>query len=398
MIDFDLAPNARRALRLTRELNLKTIRRITRYYDEHEHAEIRAEDIREIEEGRKAIAAASSPREGERFERSALLGIIIGEEQNWGDPAVSMTATNSFVGNMVIGISGTPEQKAHAEGKYAAFCMTEPCCGSDTAAIQTTAELDKKTNEWVLNGEKIFVTGGRRCELAVVWASLDRSLGRAAMKPFLVDKGTPGMTVTKLELKMGFRASDTAAIVFDNCRIPYENIIGSPEIMPKAGSGSAGFASAMKTFDGSRPMVAATALGIGQAALDFAKEILGKEGLSFPYDKGRHELTAVQKDILDMEAGMEVARLLVWRSAAMLDTGERNSLEASMGKSKAGRTATLVTQKCVELLGPMGYSKQWLAEKFMRDSKITDIFEGTGQINLLIIARAILGYSRGMLK
>lgn len=398
MISFDLAPNARRALRLTRELNLKTVRPITRYYDEHEHEEISAEVIEAISKGNEAIAWASFPKEGEKQEGPGLMGVITGEERNWGDSALSMSATNSFVGNIVIGITGTPEQKEHAAGKYAAFCMTEPCCGSDTAAIQTTAELDEKTNEWVINGEKIFVTGGRRCEMAVVWASLDRSLGRAAMKPFLVDKGTPGMTVTKLEHKMGFRASDTAAIIFDNCRIPYENVIGNPEIVQKTGSGSAGFASAMKTFDGSRPAVAATALGIGQAALDFAKEILEKEGITVPYDKGRHELTSVQKDLLDMEAALDTARLLIWRSAAMLDTGERNSLEASMGKSKAGRTATLVTQKCVELLGPLGYSQEYLAEKFMRDSKITDIFEGTGQINLLIIARSILGYSRAMLK
>lgn len=205
------------------------------------------------------------------------------------------------------------------------------------------------------------------------------------------------MTLTKLENKLGIRASDTASIVFEDCRIPYDSILGSPEIKPKKTTAT-GFKGVMKTFDVTRPAVAAQAIGVAQAALDFTREKLEEEGFVFPYDRGQHSLNATQRDIIEMEANLEAARLLTWRSAAMLETGERNSLEASFGKAKAGRAATLVCQKCVALLGPLGYSREWLVEKFMRDCKITDIFEGTGQIQMLVIARNILGFTRDQLK
>ncbi len=138
---------------------------------------------------------------------------------------------------------------------------------------------------------------------------------------------------------------------------------------------------------------------LGRAALDFTKDLLvEEEGQTFPYTRARYELTAVQRDMLDMEANLEAARLLTWRAASMADNGEANSVEASMAKAKAGKAATVVTQKCVELLGPKGYSTEWLVEKWMRDCKINDIYEGTGQIQMLIIARNLLGYGSDMLK
>jgi acyl-CoA dehydrogenase len=140
------------------------------------------------------------------------------------------------------------------------------------------------------------------------------------------------------------------------------------------------------------------ALGTGRAALDFTKEKFEEEGFTFPYDRSPHELSAVQRDVLDMEAQLDVSRLLIWRAGAMLDSGQRNSREASSAKAKAGKAAGDVCQKCVALLGPLGYSREWLAEKFMRDCKITDLFEGTGQINMLVVARLILGFKRDMLK
>ncbi|MBW2060734.1 MAG: acyl-CoA dehydrogenase family protein [Deltaproteobacteria bacterium] len=396
MIDFEIAPLTKESQRLTREFNLNTVRRVSRYYDEHEHEEIK--EVEEITEKSEAIsrklASLAGEKQGEGF---SMASVIIGEERCWGDAALNISISNAFVGNMVVGAIGSPEQKARTAGKFVAFAITEPGCGSDTSAIQTTAQLDPETNEWVINGEKIFITGGRLCEFAVVWATLDRSLGRAAIKSFLIENNNPGMTVTKLENKLGFRASDTVTLVFEDCRIPYDDILGSPEIKPKTTS-KTGFKSVMATFDASRPAVAALAVGIGQAALDFTKEKLEQEGFTFPYDRGQHALQAIQASILDMEANIEAARLLTWRSASMLETGQRNSLEASMAKSKAGRTATLVTEKCVELLGPLGYSRNWLVEKWMRDCKVTDIFEGTGQINSLIIARNILGFSRDQLK
>jgi acyl-CoA dehydrogenase len=210
----------------------------------------------------------------------------------------------------------------------------------------------------------------------------------------VVEKDRPGFTVTKLEKKLGIRASDTAAMVLEDCRIPYDNILGTPEITEKKG----GFRGVMATFDATRPAVASSAVGIARATLDFTKEKLEEEGHTFPYDRSLYTLSAIQRDFLEMEANLDTARLLVWRAAAMMDRGLRNSMEASAAKAKAGKAATLVCQKCVAILGPLGYSREWLVEKWMRDCKITDLYEGTGQINTLVVARQILGFSRNELK
>jgi acyl-CoA dehydrogenase len=301
---------------------------------------------------------------------------------------------------------GTPEQKERflrrfAEGddpKWGAMAMTEPNAGSDTKAIEATATLDEATNEWILNGEKIFITNGKLAleesdGICVVWATVDRSAGRAGMKPFVVEAGTPGVIVTTAEIKHGIRASDTVALKFEDCRIPFDNLLGSPEVQKRDAKSAKGFKGAMATFDASRPLVAASALGIGRAALEFVKEKLAAEGIEIPYDQPAHKLTAIQRDVLDMEAQLKAANLLTLRAVAMLDEGQRNSLEASMAKVKAGKAVTNITQKAVELLGMMGYSREWLVEKWMRDGKINDIYEGTGQINTLIVARRILEYS-----
>jgi acyl-CoA dehydrogenase len=285
------------------------------------------------------------------------------------------------------------------------MAMTEPHAGSDTSNIQTTARLDEATHEWVLNGEKIYCTSGALATeesngLVVVWATVDRSAGRSAMKPFVVEAGTRGMSVVKKERKLGIRASDTVSLVFEDCRIPYDNILGTLDA-PKAGDGNGqdkGFKGAMKTFDSSRPWVAASAMGIARAAFEFTRDTLKKEGITAPYGAPKHKLTSVQRDLLEMEMDIQAGWLLTVRSAAYMDQGEPNSLEAAMAKSKAGLVVTRVTQKAVELLGPLGYSHEFLVEKWMRDAKINDIFEGTGQINTLIVARRILGYTRRELK
>jgi acyl-CoA dehydrogenase len=215
------------------------------------------------------------------------------------------------------------------------------------------------------------------------------------MRPFVVEAGTPGVKVTKVEIKHGIRASDTAAIVFDNARIPADHILGSAEVTTSgdAPAGGKGFRGAMATFDATRPLVAASALGIGRASLEFLKEKLAENGIDIPCGAPYHKLTAIQRDVLEMEAQLHAAYLLTLRAITMLDAGEPNSLEASMAKAKAGKVVTQIGQKAVELLGASGYSREWLAEKWMRDSKINDIYEGTGQINTLVVARRILNYS-----
>jgi acyl-CoA dehydrogenase len=232
----------------------------------------------------------------------------------------------------------------------------------------------------------------------VVWATLDKSKGKAAIKSFLVEKSTPGCEVTRLEHKLGIRASDTAAISFTDCRIPKENILGNPEIATTAEERKKAFGGVMQTFDNTRPPVAAMAIGVARAALDLAREILAREGIELDYSTTPRNCTAVVAELYKMEAEWNAARLLVQRAAWMADNKQGNSKEASMCKAKAGRMGNYVTLRCVELCGSLGYSETGLLEKFARDSKILDIFEGTQQIQQLIVARRVLGKSSSELK
>jgi acyl-CoA dehydrogenase len=396
MIDFSLTKRECELQKMANEAAKKYLRPIARYYDnyEHEHDDIKEKaDIRQVQADIGMQSLILQKKLGQE-PGTDLSGIVVTEEYYWGDAGLSLGAPSFGLGNAAIFAVGTKEQIKRFGFKYTAMAITEPGAGSDSAAIRTTAKLDETTNEWVLNGEKIFVTGADRCEAVVVWASLDRSEGRPAMKSFVVEKGTPGFTLTKRENKLGIRASDTGSFALEDCRIPYDNILGTPEIKVTKG----GFQGVMKTFDMTRPLVATQAIGVARAALDFTKEKLEEAGYTFPYDRSLGELSIVQHTVLEMEASLDVARLLTYRAVAMMTKGIRNSLEASMCKAKAGRAATLVTQKCVALLGPLGYSRDWLVEKWMRDSKITDLFEGTGQIQMLIIARTILGFGREQLK
>jgi acyl-CoA dehydrogenase len=291
---------------------------------------------------------------------------------------------------------GTPEQVERYGKSYAAMCITEPGTGSDSANVSTTAVADG--DEWVLNGEKIFVTDGQRCDTLVVWATLDKSLGKAAIKSFIVEKGTPGCEVTRLEHKMGIRASDTAAITFADCRIPKENILGTAAVATNAEERKKAFGGVMQTFDNTRPPVASMAIGVSRAALDLSRQILEKEDVKLDFDKKPGSVSAIKAELYKMEAEWNAARLLVQKAAWMADNNQPNSMEASMCKAKAGRMGNYVTLRCVELCQSLGYSENELLEKFARDSKILDIFEGTQQIQQLIVARRVLEKSSSELK
>lgn len=308
----------------------------------------------------------------------------------WGDIGLGLTIPRQGLGNAAIAAVATPEQKRRFGNVWAAMAITESDAGSDSAAIRTTAVLDG--DEWVLNGEKIFVTSGERANAIVVWATLDRSLGRAAIKSFVVEQGTPGMEVVRLDKKLGIRASDTATVAFTDCRIPKDNILGSAEIR------TSGFGGVMKTFDNTRPIVAAMAIGVARAALELTQELLAKQGIHAGYDTVRAAAPSAETDLYRMEAELEAARLLTLKAAWMADNGRPNSMEASMSKAKAARVATEITLRCVELCGAAGYSERHLLEKWARDSKILDIFEGTQQIQQLIVARRLLGKSSADLK
>lgn len=404
MIDFDLSPNVRQQKDLIRSVAEGAMRPIAREFDEREHEKPWdfLKMMWEVSGGRSMTGEDSNEdptakKKGPR--ENTLTAAITIEELSWGDAGLYLSIPNPGLGGAAVQAAGTPEQKKRflapfqgGEPKWAAMAITEPHCGSDSAALQTTAVRDG--DEWVLNGTKIYCTAGHMAAeksdgFVVVWATLDRDAGRAGIKSFVVPAHTPGMTVVKVENKLGIRASDTAMIVFEDCRIPADNILGSAEVMKS----TEGFKGAMATFDATRPLVAASALGIGQAALDLVREELEKRGRPIRYGISDSSLTKIESDFIDAESDLHAARLLTWRAAWMMDRGQRNNLEASMAKAKAGLAVTIATQKAVELMGPLGYSRKMLLEKWMRDAKINDIFEGTQQINMLIIARRILGYS-----
>lgn len=309
----------------------------------------------------------------------------------WGDVGLALSIPRQGLGNSAIAAVANEEQLARLGNTWAAMAITEPGAGSDSAAIRTTATEDG--DGYILNGEKIYVTAGERADAVVVWATLDRNKGRVAIKSFVVEKGTAGMTVERLEKKLGIRASDTAAIRFDNCRIPKENLLGYPDV-----SVEKGFAGAMQTFDNTRPVVAGMAIGVASAALQKTRELIALTGTDLEYHHQTWTQPAVTRELQLMEAELEAARLLTLRAAWMADNGLPNSKEASIAKAKAGRVGNVVTLRCVELCGSLGYGETELLEKWARDSKILDIFEGTQQIQLLIIARRLLGKSSAELK
>jgi acyl-CoA dehydrogenase len=410
-IDFTIPEHVQQQAEAAKMAAMFMMRPVSRELDENEHARPTefASNMWPImrEMQKKTLDKLSAPPDAdakpERQSTSNLRLMLMIEMLSWGDAGIYLCLPGGALGGAAVEAVGTPEQKMRflkrfAEGEmpaWGAMAMTEPGAGSDTSAIQTTAVFDHAANEWVLNGEKIFCTNGKLAleesdGLVIVWASIDRSAGRAGMRPFVVEAGTPGVRVTKLEIKHGIRASDTAAIVLDNARIPADNILGSPEVQREGGGG---FRGAMATFDATRPLVAASALGIGRASLEFVKDTLAENGVDVPYGQPYHKLSAIQRDVIEMESQLNAAYLLTLRAITLLDQRQPNNLESAMCKQKAGKVVTQITQKAVELLGMMGYSRAWLVEKWMRDGKINDIYEGTGQINTLIVARRILGYS-----
>ncbi|MEJ2510666.1 MAG: acyl-CoA dehydrogenase family protein [Anaerolineales bacterium] len=322
------------------------------------------------------------------------------EMLSWGDAGFYLCTPRGGLGSSAVEAVGTPEQKQKFLSKlngnepvFTAMAITEAEAGSDNSAISARAVLDEETNEWVLNGEKIFVTAGHKAMVdtqgfTVVWATLDPKAGRAGIRSFVVEAGTPGVKVTKKEEKLGIRSSDTVTIVLDDVRLPYENILGSPTIEKT----TKGFKGAMQTFNVTRPLVAASALGVARAALEELKKLLAEQGVDIRFGLPRQKMTNIEREIVDMERMLRSSWLLAIKAVCMTDQRKQNALESAKSKLHAGDVATKITQKAVEILGPMGYSREFLLEKWMRDAKINDIFEGTGQINRLVAARQLLGY------
>ena len=412
MIDFE-APKPIQMMDTALEtVAVNMMRPKSRYFDEHEH-EIPWDYInfmhmamRQTGAGSLAPADEKKKVDAEGKERPRIgyqqLAFML-ERLSWGDVGMYLVTPGGGLGAAAVEAAGTPEQKAKFLARFrsdkptfGAMAMTESCAGSDTSAIRATAVLDPGTNEWVLNGEKIFVTAGQKslCEsdgFVVVWATIDPSAGRAGMRAFVVPAGTPGVSVTKLEHKLGIRVSDTASIVLQDARVPFENMLGSAEVVKDPTT--KGFKGAMATFDATRPLIGATAVGVARAALEELKAILAKNGVEIRYGLPRQKMTNIEREVIDMEVQLRSAWLLVIKAVWMADNRLPNSKEASMSKVRAGDIVTRITQRAVELLGPLGFSREYLLEKWFRDAKISDIYEGTGQINRLIVARQILEYS-----
>src|SRR3954471_12448178 len=401
MINLEIPKKFKPLANQANQVATEVFRPISRKYDEAEHAypkelDMLASLIDGMNEGsdiggagaagvRREKSDDGSNRNGSNL--STVLGII---ELCWGDVGLLLSMPRQGLGNSAIASVATEEQLKHYGGKWAAMAITEPEAGSDSAAIRTTAELDG--DEYVLNGEKIFVTSGDRADLIVVWATLDRDKGRAAIKSFIVERDNPGLKLDRLEHKLGIRSSDTANFILQDCRVPKDALLGDPEVKEK------GFAGVMETFDNTRPLVAAMALGVTRAALEETRRRLEEAGVEIDYDMPALGQHAAAARYLEMESDYEAAQLLTLQAAWMADNGKPNSLQASMAKAKAGRTCVDVTLGCVELCGSVGYGEGELLEKWARDAKILDIFEGTQQIQLLIVARQLLGKSSSELR
>ncbi len=404
MIDFEMPNSIRKLVTMLDTVAENMMRPVSRHFDENEH-EIPWDYINFMHQAMRATGAGSlAPEEGKKREGPRTgyqkLAFML-EVLSWGDAGMYLDTPGGGLGAAAVEAAGTDEQKARFLERFtgekpifAAMAMTEPCCGSDTAKIRATAVRDG--DEWVLNGEKIFVTAGHKSLIdtegfVVVWATIDPSAGRAGMRSFVVEAGTPGCTVTKLEEKMGIRASDTVSVVLQDCRVPFENLLGSPEVQKKT---TKGFKGAMATFDATRPLVAASAIGVARAALETLKEKLEEQGVEIRYGLPRSRMSNIEREIVDMEAMLRSAWLLILKAVWLLDERKNNTLESSMSKVRAGDVVTKITQRSLQLLGPLGFSRDMLIEKWFRDAKINDIFEGTGQINRMVVARRILGYTR----
>jgi acyl-CoA dehydrogenase len=310
-----------------------------------------------------------------------LSGCLIEEEMGWGCSGIGTSLMANGLASAPVGLGGSEEVKKKYLGMLteaptlASFCLTEPDAGSDVSGMKTTAT--KKGDKYVINGSKCFITNGGYADWFTVYAKTDKDAGHRGISAFVVPKDDT-VTVDKKEDKLGQRASNTATITFNETEIPAENLLGDE---------NHGFKLAMTTLDRTRPGVAAMAVGIARAALEFASDY-SKERVQFGVPIAMHQAVAFM--IADMATKVEAARLLVWQSAVLLDQGHRNTLAASHAKRFAADSAMEVTTDAVQVYGGYGFIKEYPVEKLMRDAKIMQLYEGTSQIQRLVIAKELL--------
>jgi acyl-CoA dehydrogenase len=336
-------------------------------------------------------------------DQSGVLLPIVNEELFWGDAGIGMSIMGTALAVAAIFGQGTPEQMGEwipqcfgtvEDPKVGAFCASEPDAGSDVSAIRTTAKYDDAKDEWVINGQKAWATNGGIANVHVVIASVDRELGSRGHAAFIIPPGTKGCEQGAKVKKHGLRASHTADVHLDDCRVPGSCLLGGKEKLDerlarvREGKKSKSQA-AMQTFEASRPTVGAQALGIARAAYEYALEY-AKERQQF--GRAIIENQAIAFTLADMKLEIDAARLLVWRAAWMGRNGhEFKNAEGSMSKLKAGEVAVWATERAIQILGGNGYTREFPVERMHRDAKIYTIFEGTSEIQRLVISRAISG-------
>ncbi len=326
--------------------------------------------------------------------RTAAIGA---EELAWADASIMLSLPGAGLGGPPLRSSGTPEQKERFFGifrdmseelRWGAYGLTEPGAGSDVAGIRTSCK--KNGDHYVLNGRKCYITNGGRASWVVIFATIDPALGRAGHRAFVVEKGTPGFFVGKIEEKMGLRANETAELVLEDCRVPVDNLLGGEEKYQT----KEGFMTAMKTFDNTRPLVAAMALGIGRAAYEYACEFV-KDNYVLSRPVPRY--AAIAERLARAGRNLEAARMLTWKAVWMADHHLPNAKEASMSKALAGQAAIRACIDAIEICGAHGSLKtdHALLEKWFRDIKVYDIFEGTGHIQRVVISKRLLNGLKG---
>ncbi|MBI2897355.1 MAG: acyl-CoA dehydrogenase family protein [Deltaproteobacteria bacterium] len=401
MIDFELNETQQQIKSFVHMFAEQMVRPISLVAD-RDHG-LPPEFLARVNEMRNAFTMGAIPKEygGEgdgaggkdkKGGRSANLTAAIGsEEMCWGDAAVVLTLPGPGLGGPPVRSMGTPEQQERFFGVFqkpglhwGAYGLTEPGAGSDVAAIRTTCVKDG--DHWILNGTKCFITNGARADWVVIFATVDAAQGRAGHRAFVVEKGTPGFRIGKIEEKMGLRASETAELVLEDARVPAANLLGGEDSYRT----KEGFMGAMKTFDSTRPLVGAMAIGIGRAAYEHARDFVKEHYLlSRPVPRYR----AIAERLARIARRLDAARLLVWRAAWMADRGLANAKEASMAKAYAGQAAIFACIEAIEVCGAPGAaagSDHAFLDKWFRDIKVFDIFEGTGQIQRIVISKRIL--------
>ena len=375
MIDFQLTSTDENVLSNAHEQAIIG-RRYASYYDKHED-ELEPEEFPEAKDLPNPVTLAEEGLSGSSGSR--ILHSLVMLEIYWG--GISLHRSKWGLGNTVLKTVATPEQFEKWKNHTIAIAITEPGAGSDPASIRTTATFDRETGEWILNGEKIFISQAQSGDAAMVLSRFIAPDGSRGMSTFIVEKGTPGFTVGPQLKKLGIRSHDTCNLLFENCRIPEFNHIKGD------------FKSTMSVFNDSRPMVGAMALGVARAALDFTREKLAERGIEISYRGGMRSRSAIVDRFIRLEAIFEAALLTVLRSKWLEQQDVPPKVEASIAKAAGGKAARKITQGCIDLLGPEALSEEHPLDRCFRDGRIFDIYEGAGEIQRLIIARSILGYT-----